>query len=361
MTRTGDLSAAASVGYRTLDDPAAVPCADARAAAGRAFARCDYATTIDTLRFAPGEAAKTFAVPIVDDGHAEFDEVVELLLTDAAGAAAGSPARALLVIGDDDLSSDPNPVRRVSFFVRQHYLDFLSREPDDAGAAAWADVLTRCPEADNLDPASPSAACDRILVSQSFFQSPEFQLKGFYAYLFYRVAFDRRPEYSEITPDMRSLAGATAEEVFAKRAAYATSITQRPEFAGLYGQMTNPQYVDALLGRYQLQQITTEDPADFEGAAQVTLTRQQLVEALNHKALTRAQVLRAVVQSSEADAAEYHGAFVSMQYYGYLRRTPEQAGYDAWLRVIRQDPSNVRLMVGGFVNSQEYRLRFGQP
>lgn len=53
--------------------------------------------------------------------------------------------------------------------------------------------------------------------------------------------------------------------------------------------------------------------------------------------------------------------FVAMQYYGYLRRTPEEPGYQAWLRVITQDPNNIRIMVDGFVNSTEYRLRFGQP
>lgn len=178
----------------------------------------------------------------------------------------------------------------------------------------------------NTDPSSPSAGCDRLIVSQSFFQSPEFQLKGLYTYLFYRVAFDRRPTYEEITPDMRSLAGATGEEVFQRRAAYADAITQRPEFTNLYGQVSNQQYVEALLGRYNLQRITTEDPQNFEGAAQVTLTKRQLIDALNSNSLTRAQVLRAVVQSSEVDAAEYHGAFVAVQYYGYLRRTPERSG-----------------------------------
>ena len=115
-----------------------------------------------------------------------------------------------------------------------------------------------------------------------------------------------------------------------------------------------------LLGRYQLQQITTEDPQNFEGETQVTLTAQQLVDALNSNTLTRAQVLRAVVQSGEADGAEYQSAFVAMQYYGYLRRAPEDEGYQAWLRVIRQDPNNVRIMINGFINSQEYRRRFGQ-
>jgi hypothetical protein len=39
------------------------------------------------------------------------------------------------------------------------------------------------------------------------------------------------------------------------------------------------------------------------------------------------RLLRALVQSNEAEAAEFNGAFVAMQYYGYLRRTPEEGGY----------------------------------
>jgi hypothetical protein len=68
-----------------------------------------------------------------------------------------------------------------------------------------------------------------------------------------------------------------------------------------------------------------------------------------------------VVESNEVGTQEFNRAFVAMQYYGYLRRAPEEDGYQAWLRVINQDPNNVRLMVNGFTNSTEYRLRFGQP
>jgi hypothetical protein len=72
-------------------------------------------------------------------------------------------------------------------------------------------------------------------------------------------------------------------------------------------------------------------------------------------------VLRALVESDEVATREFNGAFVAMQYYGYLRRTPEEDGYQAWLRVINRDPNNIRIMVNGFMNSIEYRLRFGQP
>ena len=77
--------------------------------------------------------------------------------------------------------------------------------------------------------------------------------------------------------------------------------------------------------------------------------------------LTRAQVLRAIVQSREVDAREFKGAFVAMQYYGYLRRTPETAGYNAWLDYLTTHPTDFRTMVNGFMNAQEYRLRFGNP
>jgi hypothetical protein len=66
------------------------------------------------------------------------------------------------------------------------------------------------------------------------------------------------------------------------------------------------------------------------------------------------------VQSSEVEAAEYDGAFVAMQYYGYLRRTPEEEGYQAWLRYLNARPTDYRTKVNGFMDSTEYRLRFGQ-
>jgi hypothetical protein len=203
--------------------------------------------------------------------------------------------------------------------------------------------------------------CDRIAVSSAFFRSTESQLKGLYVYLFYKTAFNRLPTYDEITPDIRSVTGQTPEEVYQKKAAFAESFVARAEFDTLYGASSNQAFVDTLLGRYSLQQIRTEDPATPDGAAQVTLTRQQLVSGLSNGSLTRAQVLRAIVQSNEVEGVEYNGAFVAMQYYGYLRRTPEEKGYNEWLLYLNTHPGDFRTMVNGFMNSTEYRLRFGQP
>ncbi len=254
-------------------------------------------------------------------------------------------------------TAGPNPIDDPQFFVRQHYRDFLSREPEQAGLNAWLGVLNGCP--DMFTPPQTPSQCDRITVSAAFFQSPEFRLKGFFVFNFYRLAFDRLPEFAEITADIAAVTGQTPAEVFARKAAFTDSFAQRAEFVSRYGSLSNETYVAALLGRYNLNSITTPDPAAPDGEAKVSFTAAELSSHLAAGTLTRAQVLRAVADSDEVVSAEYNRAFVAMQYYGYLRRTPEQAGYEAWLRVISQDPANVRLMVHGFVNSTEYRLRFG--
>ena len=255
--------------------------------------------------------------------------------------------------------SCPNPIDCAEFFVRQHYLDFLSREPE--AGEPWTAVLSRC--GDIYTGPAVNTDCDRIAVSGSFFRSPEFQLKGLYVFRFYRLAFNRLPEYAEINPDMSFVAGATAAEVFARKAQLAAQFTGRQEFQTAYGNLSNADFVSALLNRYQLARITTPDPANPDGTQKVTLTSADLINRLNGSGgtLTRAQVFRAIADSDEVGGAEYNNAFVAMQYYGYLRRTPEAEGYQAWLRVINQNPNDIRLMVNGFINSQEYRRRFGQP
>ncbi|HEX8456399.1 MAG TPA: M12 family metallo-peptidase [Pyrinomonadaceae bacterium] len=364
VERSGESAESVSVDFSVLDDQAAVSCADTVNNHGAAYARCDYATVVETLVFAPGETRKTVTIPLVDDAFIEGAETVKLRLGNSLGGTLGATNTATLIIQDNDAGQAQNPIFNTSFFVRQHYLDFLSREPE--ADEPWSGVLTRCANQFNLDANHPSAACDRLLVSQSFFGSPEFRLKGLYVFAFYRLALNRLPQYEEIITDMRRVSGATAAEVYQKRAAFAVSFTERADYRVIYGNIDDYGYVSMLMSRYNLQSITTPDPANPDGERKVVLTRTDLTNLLGAnrslpQTLSRPQVLRAVVQSDEVSAAEYNRAFVAMQYYGYLRRTPEDAGYQAWLRVINQDPNNIRLMVNGFMNSVEYRLRFGQP
>jgi uncharacterized protein DUF4214 len=253
---------------------------------------------------------------------------------------------------------NPNSIDCSEFFVRQHYLDFLSREPETSGYTAWLNVLNNCPDVNNFDPSNASAACDRITVSADFFNSTEFQLKGYYVFRFYRLAFDRLPTYTEMIADMQSVTGATSDEVYAKKATYASAFSQRPEFTNTYGAMSNDAFVTALLNRLGETTITTPDPMAPDGLGKVSLTASDLTTHLNAGTLSRAQVLRAVTDSDQITTEEFNRAFVAMEYYGYLRRTPEEAGYNAWLNYLNAHPKDFRTMVNGFMNSIEYRARF---
>jgi YVTN family beta-propeller protein len=347
VTRTGDVSGAASVNYRTTDtDTFAVGCADTVNNQGAAFGRCDFATTLDTLTFAAGETTKTFNIPIIDDSFAEGKETFGVALSNVSGASLGPPS-STVTINDNDALTGPNPIFTTSFFVRLHYLDFLSREPE--AGEPWTAVLNNCSDVNN------NPACDRLTVSAAFFGSPEFQLKGYFVYRFYKLAFNRLPTYTEIVTDMRGVTGQTPAEVFQKKATFTNGFVLRTEFANIYGTMSKAQYVSALMGRYGLTQITTPDPAAPDGTNKVTLTTADLTNGT----LTNAQILRAIADSDQVFNLEFNQAFVAMQYFGYLRRAPETAGFNAWLDYLNTHPTDSRTMVNGFMNSAEYRLRFG--
>jgi subtilisin family serine protease len=364
VTRTGDTSGTVSLDYRTVDsDTFNIGCADTVNNNGGAFARCDFAATVGRLSFAAGELSKTITVPLIDDGHDESAETFQLQLSNAVGSGTtlGAQNLATVTITDNDEAGARNPIITLSpadypFFVRQQYLDFLSREPEPS--EPWTAVMNRCPNV-NTGPAT-NTDCDRIAVSRAFFEAPEFNLKGFYAFRFYKVAFARLPQYTEIVTDMSFLAGATEAEVYARRAQLANAFVARQEFTNLYGGMSNPQFVSTLLGRYGLTSVTTPDPFTPDSGTRVTLTSADLTSRLDSNLLTRAQIFRAIADSDQVFAIEFNSAFVAVQYYGYLRRTPEAAGYQANLDALQRGTSR-REMINGFLNSTEYRLRFGQP
>jgi hypothetical protein len=81
----------------------------------------------------------------------------------------------------------------------------------------------------------------------------------------------------------------------------------------------------------------------------------------------RAQALRMVAEDQDLYNAEFNRAFVLAEYFGYLRRNPNEApdgdytGYDFWLTKLNQFNGNYinAEMVKAFLSSIEYRQRFG--
>ena len=331
VIRTGATSAQASVDYATSDTAGLTNC---NVVNGIASARCDYATVVGRLSFAAGESTKTISIAIVDDAYAEGSENFTITLTNAIGVPLGIPTTATVTINDNETVNGANPIDQTPFFVRQQYVDFLGREPDPAGAAAWEAVINNCPAGDTT--------CDRIHVSSAFFRSAEFQGRGYFIYRFYPVAFGRKPDFVEFIPDLAKVSGFLSDaELEAAKVAFIAEFMSRPAFVTKFNGLNDTQYVDTLLATAQV----TSPHRDF------------WIAALGNGTRTRATVLRDITESLEVYNKYYNQAFVVMQYFGYLRRDPD-ALYLDWIQVL-DTTGDFRGMVNGFMNSAEYRFRFG--
>jgi CubicO group peptidase (beta-lactamase class C family) len=257
-----------------------------------------------------------------------------------AGNVTGSPfANLFLQMLNDPDAFRGNPIDLNTFFIRQHYLDFLNREPDPDGWAYWTNELTKC---------AGAAAClndRRIGVSASFFVEQEFQDTGSFVYRMYKASYGRQPRYQEFTTDRRKVIGGSALET--AKEAFAESWIQRPAFLQEYpADMSHVIFVNQLF-----------DTAGLTGYA---TDREQQIRAMSDGGRSRAQVLRNVIEIQDFKTREYNPSFVLMQYFGYLKRDPEPEGYNFWLNVLNNDaPNNYRGMVCAFITSAEYQDRFG--
>jgi hypothetical protein len=244
-----------------------------------------------------------------------------------------------------DTVSSGNVIDTAEYFVRQHYLDFLGREPDESGFNFWSDQILSC--------GSDSVCRERrtINVSAAYFLSIEFQQTGGLVDGLYRASFNRRPTYGEFMPDAAIVAHDVvvgradwAQTLEANKQAFVAAWVERPGFLAAYDGLDNGAFVDLLIAH---------TAAGFNG------DRDALVNALNG-GTTRAAVLRQVVENEGFTRAKANQMFVMMEYFGYLRREPDEEGYQFWLNKLNQFGGNFEQaeMVKAFIVSGEYRDRF---
>jgi hypothetical protein len=111
-------------------------------------------------------------------------EVLYLRLSNPADSTSPGPQLAApLQILDGVPAPSGNPLKATSFFVRQHYLDFFSREPYASGLAHWTNVIESC--------GADAQCCEvtRINVSAAFFLSIEFKETGYLIERIYKSAY----------------------------------------------------------------------------------------------------------------------------------------------------------------------------
>jgi uncharacterized repeat protein (TIGR01451 family) len=368
VTRAGNTSAPATVNYATDDPAGATNCNEA--GTGVASARCDYETTAGTLHFGAGETSKTITIPIVDDSYAEGAENLIVTLSDANGngAALGPPGSIIVTINDNETVNGTNPIDQLNFFVRQHYLDFLNREPDPPGFGFWTNEITVC----GTNP--QCIEVKRINVSAAFFLSIEFQETGYLVYRFYKSAYGNLPgapvplRLNEFLPDTQQIGKEVVigqpgaeQQLEANKVAFALDFVSRSRFTTAYPMVLTPtQFVDALFTNAGVTPSATDRDAainEFGGAENTADTA------------ARARALRRVAENSTLKQQETNKAFVLMQYFGYLRRNPNDPpeaglnfdGYNFWLGKLNEFNGNFvnAEMVKAFIVSGEYRHRFG--
>jgi hypothetical protein len=111
--------------------------------------------------------------------------------------------------------------------------------------------------------------------------------------------------------------------------------------------MSKAQFVDALSG-------TT-------GSSLTASERQTLIDGLNSGVETRATVLRKFAEKPAFKARQFNAIFVLIEYYGYLRREPDAAGFNFWLGKLNSFNGDFIKadMVKAFIQSTEYSARFG--
>jgi CSLREA domain-containing protein len=375
VERLGSTSGAVTANYATPDDSEATtvtPCSTN--SSGFASPRCDFTTALGTVRFADGDATpKTFDILISQDTFVEPPELLTVTLSNLTGPAVfGANTTATVRIDDDDLSAPvSNPIDDPQNFVRQHYHDFLNREPDASGLAFWTNEISSC--------GSNQQCIDfkRVQVSAAFYLSIEFQDTGYLVERLYKSSYGDANgastfngahsltvpvvRFSEFLGDTQEIgqgvvvgAPGWPPALENNKAAFADKFVQRARFVAAFPlSMTPAQFVDKL-------NLNAGNPLS-------QAERDQLVADLTSNAKTRAQVLRAVADDQDLKNSEFNRAFVLMQYFGYLRRNPNVApdsdysGYDFWLTKLNQFNGNFQNadMVKAFITSSEYRNRSG--
>jgi uncharacterized delta-60 repeat protein len=370
VNRLGDSSSAATVEYATSDG--GVSCANS---VHLASAKCDFNSALGKLNFAPGDQSRTFVVLINQDSFVEGPETFTVALFNPTGVdLLGSSA--VVTINDDVTEPSGNVIDDARNFVRQHYHDFLNREPDQSGWDFWTNQITSC---------GTDAQCNevrRVDVSASFFLSIEFQQSGYLVERFYKVAYGDALGNSTFQTNHQLAVPVVRLNEFLKD-------TQRIGQGVIVLQPGWEQALEANKQAYALEFVQT---ARFTAALPASLTPTQFVTRLNQNAggvlsaneqtmainlfgnagdsssvTARAQAVRMVAEDTDLYNAEFNRAFVLAEYFGYLRRNPndpqdtDYTGYDFWLTKLNQFNGNYvnAEMVKAFLSSIEYRRRFG--
>jgi len=335
----------------------------------------DYTIVVGQIVFEAGQTQKDVPLLISEDSYSEGSESFTILLSNPSGGATlGVTSTATVQIIDDASEPSTNAIDVSRTFAGQHYHDFLYREGDLPGLDFWTNNIESC---------GADAQCRqvrRVDTSTAFFLSIEFKETGFFVIRAQKAAFGNAktvPRYNVFLRDQREIGegiivgqGNWQAQLAVNKQNYLndfvtrTEFTARPSFAQGVPAAT---YVDALFAN--------------SGVTPTTAERNAAISAYGSgDTAGRTAALKSVIESGSVFNAAFNPAFVLMEYFGYLRRNPDDApdgnfsGYDFWLAKLNQfslpgedmrddaqafNRAQRAEMVRAFIESFEYRERFG--
>lgn len=267
--------------------------------------------------------------------------------------------------------TNQNAIDDTTYFVTQQYADFLSRLPDQGGLDFWTQQINNC-GSDSI-----CLGLRRIAVADAFFFEPEYQQTGSYVFRLYRESFgnsqpipnsipdsthpgeeNKLPSYAVFGPDRAQVVGGTS--LAQSQLDFATAFATRPEFIARYPlSLDGPGFVDAVLAT-----VLNDDRVDLSSqrTGLIALFNQGGRGMVIYK-LADDNVDTNPINNRAFIDAEYSRAFVATEYFGYLRRDADMAGFLFWLGQINSAPlrdvDKQHAMVCSFITSQEYQFRFG--
>lgn len=238
-----------------------------------------------------------------------------------------------------------NPVDDFRFFINQHYSDMTGRTADATVIEKLTSQLSQC---------GTRAEClraARLDISSSLLAN-ELPSNALFLNSLYATSLGRRPRLAEFEKDRAVLLSET-EDQERGRLALATAFTQRPEFKQKYAATLKPaEFVDAVIAT-----------AAQSSSVDLTGERDALIALAEDPNAGRAAVLTRLATKTEIADAQYNQTLVMVQYFAYLRREPDDAGFTSWLNTLKNKPLRdagaARSMACSFLNSEEYQSRFG--
>ena len=302
--------------------------------------------TIDPATLTREQIAAPFPVVSVEmqvAPNAPFGDYT-LRLQSNSGETAYVPGA--ITIDPGVISSVVNPIDDFRFFVAQQHTDLFGREADQTIIDKFSAQLAACgTRADCL-------RARRVDISTSLLVEQELPTTGLFLYGLYSTGFGRLPRYTELDSD-RAVMSSQKAEVETVRLALAQAFVERAEFKRKYPATMKPaEFVDSLLTN-----LVQTSGVDL-GSERTTL-----ISLLDDAVNGRVNVLTRLSTDQRVVDANYNHALVLFQYFTHLRRSPDEAGYNAWVNSLKakplRDPDAARSLVCNFLNSAEYQNRFG--